>query len=98
MILINPKTNFNKIREGNNRSYSCRSISNAECDKVSFRGRVGAEEFGKKGIEKLIKETGLFRDWQTLQFIKRYIEENFADNDLIKSFRADVLQEKKLYQ
>lgn len=84
MILINPKTNFNKIREGNNRSYSCRSISNAECDKVSFRGRVGAEEFGKKGIEKLIKETGLFRDWQTLQFIKRYIEENFADNDLIK--------------
>ena len=81
MLEITPIYTFNTINNGNNLSYARYNVGN---DAISFRGRVGAEKFYKKGIEILIQETGLFRDWQTLLFVKNYIEKNFAGKSLIK--------------
>ena len=84
MLEITPKYSFNTIKDSNNLCGTCRNMYAAGCDEVSFSGRVGSEKFGKNGIEMLIKETGLFRDWQTLLFVIKYIEENFAGKSLIK--------------
>ena len=53
------------------------------CSNVGFRGHIGAERYFKDGITYLRKETGLFRDWQTLLFVKNYIEKNFADKKTV---------------
>ena len=84
MIEITPKYNFNIVENGHKRNYGFCNTGNIGYDSVSFGGQLGSEKFGKKGIETLIKETGLFRDWQTLLFVKKYIEENFAGKNLIK--------------
>lgn len=84
MIGITPKYNFNIVEDCHKRNYGFYNTCNIGCDSVSFRGRLGVEKCGKKGIETLIQETGLFRDWQTLLFVKKYIEENFAGKKLIK--------------
>ena len=67
--------NISTVKFGlnNNKRYVCDVQS---CDTVCFKGRIGAENYGKKGIDVLKKETGFFRDWETIQFVKKYIEEN----------------------
>lgn len=53
-------------------------------DTVSFKGHTGIEKTAVKGIKELVHETAFFRDMQTKEFVKDYIEKNFANKDKIK--------------
>lgn len=53
-------------------------------DTVSFKGHTGIEKTAVKGIKQLVHETAFFRDIQTKEFVKDYIEKNFAHKDKIK--------------
>ena len=51
---------------------------------VKFQGHLGSEKYAKNGIKFLISETALFRDMQTKNFIKEYIEKTFTNKNQIK--------------
>lgn len=53
-------------------------------DYISFKGHFGVEKYEKDDIKYLKHETGFFRDIETKEFVKNYIEKNFANKDKIK--------------
>ena len=53
---------------------------------IQFKGHLGAEKYAKDGIVWLVHETALFRDKQTQNFVKKYIEQNFAHKNKINIF------------
>jgi len=52
-------------------------------DTVCFRGHTHAEKYSQNGIEYLRQETAFLREPETLEFVKNYINENFADKPKI---------------
>ena len=52
-------------------------------DSISFKGHFGEEEYNKDDIKCLKHETGFFRDIETKEFVKDYIEKNFAEKEKI---------------
>lgn len=72
-----PNKSFNYQRNFNNK------LSIKE-DRVSFSGHIGAEKYAKNGIDYLISETALFRDFETKTFVRDYILKNFSNKDKIK--------------
>lgn len=83
------KTDFNYNRYQNitpNNSPKCTSRAGikVQSDTVSFKGHLGAEKLAQGSIQWLRHETAFFRDIQTKEFVKEYIEKNFANKDKIK--------------
>jgi len=60
-------------------------VSDLPCDTVSFKGHLGSEKIFKDGAKLVLRhETALFRDMQTKNFVKDYINKNFGDKSNIK--------------
>jgi chemotaxis methyl-accepting protein methylase len=80
MLIINTQYTPQNI---NNKDHLKKKYSYSNSNTVCFNGYIGKEKFEKVGIKYLNHETGLFRDFQTLKFIKQYIEKNLTHKEKI---------------